>query len=58
MQKIIGFYGRSVWPDSCMQIEEFGIITAPKDVVLPEHVYDMLELQNTDGDLYDDDKSE
>lgn len=41
-----------------MQIEEFGIITAPKDVVLPEHVYDMLELQNTDGDLYDDDKSE
>lgn len=28
---------------------EFGIITAPRDVQLPEAVYGMKELMNTDG---------
>ena len=30
---------------------EFGIITAPKNIELPMKVYELLELQNTDGGL-------
>ena len=30
-------------------IEEFGIITAPRDAELPMVIYDLPELQNTDG---------
>lgn len=30
---------------------EFGIITAPRDVKLPVQVYDMPDVQNTDGEL-------
>lgn len=49
-EKIIGFYGRSDWNDrGCCGVEEFGIITAPRNVELPEIVYDLEELQNTDG---------
>ncbi|KAJ4288701.1 hypothetical protein N0V88_007234 [Collariella sp. IMI 366227] len=43
--KIIGFYGLSrnwgAWMCQC-----FGIVTAPRDVALPDSVYDMEELQN------------
>ncbi|CZR69422.1 related to jacalin-like lectin domain-containing protein [Phialocephala subalpina] len=48
-ERIIGFYGRSDWGRGWSGIEEFGIITAPKDVELPESIYDLPELQNTDG---------
>jgi hypothetical protein len=49
-EKIIGFYGRSDWNrGGFCGIEEFGIITAPRDVDLPETIYDLEELQNTDG---------
>ncbi|TVY87814.1 putative zinc metalloproteinase [Lachnellula willkommii] len=48
-EKIVGFYGRSDYNRGFCGIEEFGIITAPKDVELPEIVYDLPELQNTDG---------
>lgn len=47
---IIGFYGRSDWNGgSFCGVEEFGIITAPRNAELPESVYDLEELQNTDG---------
>ncbi|OBT74008.1 hypothetical protein VF21_05971 [Pseudogymnoascus sp. 05NY08] len=48
-EKIIGFYGRSSWGHCFDGIEEFGIITAPRDVDLPMIIYDLPELQNTDG---------
>ncbi|KAE8449912.1 hypothetical protein EG329_007389 [Mollisiaceae sp. DMI_Dod_QoI] len=48
-EKIIGFYGRSDWGRRFDGIEEFGIITAPKDAELPDSIYDLPELQNTDG---------
>ncbi|KAK4238137.1 putative peptidase family-domain-containing protein [Achaetomium macrosporum] len=41
--KIIGFYGTSGKWGLCMR---FGIVTAPRDAVLPDTVYDMEELQN------------
>ena len=47
--KIIGFYGWSRWGQSFNEIMEFGIITAPRDVELPETIYDMSELRNTNG---------
>ncbi|KAK3905150.1 putative peptidase family-domain-containing protein [Staphylotrichum tortipilum] len=41
--KIIGFYGTSgKWGMCC----EFGIVTAPRDAVLPDSMYDLDELQN------------
>ncbi|TVY40044.1 putative zinc metalloproteinase [Lachnellula subtilissima] len=48
-EKIVGFYGRSDYRGGFCGIEEFGIITAPKDGELPDIVYDLPELQNTDG---------
>jgi hypothetical protein len=48
-EKIIGFYGRSEWGCCFDGIEEFGIITAPRDVELLAVIYDLPELQNTDG---------
>lgn len=48
-QRIIGFYGRSCWQDNFDGLAEFGIVTAPKDLELPDAVYSMKELQNTDG---------
>jgi len=48
-EKIIGFYGRSDWGTGFCGVQEFGIITAPKDVELPMSIYDLEELQNTDG---------
>lgn len=48
-ERIIGFYGRSWWGRHFDGLVEFGIITAPKDVKLPEKIYSMKELQNTDG---------
>ena len=48
-QKIIGFYGRSNWGLGFFGVKEFGIITAPKQAELPLVIYDMPELQNTDG---------
>ncbi|TVY82398.1 hypothetical protein LSUE1_G003869 [Lachnellula suecica] len=49
-EKIVGFYGRSDFDDGTFcGIQEFGIITAPKGVELPDTVYDLPELQNTDG---------
>ncbi|KAH6640297.1 putative peptidase family-domain-containing protein [Chaetomium tenue] len=41
--KIIGFYGISGTWGMC---SSFGIVTAPRDVDLPDSVYDMEELQN------------
>ncbi|KAK4209718.1 putative peptidase family-domain-containing protein [Rhypophila decipiens] len=43
-QRIIGFYGASAPGGGCCS--QFGIVTAPKDVELPDSVYDMEELQN------------
>ena len=37
-----------------MEVDEFGIIMAPTDVKLPMTIYDMPELQNTDGGVYTD----
>lgn len=48
-EKIIGFYGTSDWGRGFNGIQEFGIITAPKNVELPAIIYDLPELQNTDG---------
>ncbi|KAK1561719.1 zinc metallo proteinase [Colletotrichum navitas] len=47
--RIVGFYGRSWWGKHFDGLVEFGIITAPKGVDLPDQVYKMKELQNTDG---------
>lgn len=44
--KIIGFYGRSGKWGMC---HEFGIVCAPNNVELPDSMYDMPELQNTNG---------
>lgn len=43
---IVGFYGTSGSSGYC---SEFGIISAPKNVELPDSMYDLPELQNTDG---------
>lgn len=43
---IVGFYGHSTLWGHCA---EFGIITAPKGVDLPDSAYDLPELRNTDG---------
>jgi hypothetical protein len=48
-EKIIGFYGRSEWGLGFDGIEEFGIITARRHAPLPMAIYDLPELQNTDG---------
>lgn len=48
-EKIIGFYGRSDWGRGFSGIQEFGIITAPINAELPANIYDLPELQNTDG---------
>ncbi|KAH6685427.1 zinc metallo proteinase [Plectosphaerella plurivora] len=64
-ERIVGFFGRSWWGEHFDCLVEFGIITAPRDLVLPDVVYDMEELQNTDGgqdlnerkSLYGDDDS-
>ncbi|KAK2028139.1 zinc metallo proteinase [Colletotrichum zoysiae] len=48
-ERIVGFYGRSWWGNHFDGLVEFGIITAPKHVELPDRVYEMKELQNTDG---------
>ncbi|KAL2150598.1 hypothetical protein VTH82DRAFT_7161 [Thermothelomyces myriococcoides] len=41
--RIIGFFGTSGRWGMC---HEFGIVTAPRNVVLPDSVYDLEELQN------------
>ncbi|VUC33073.1 unnamed protein product [Clonostachys rosea] len=46
-QKIVGFYGTSGEYGMC---SEFGIITAPRDVEIPDSIYDMPELQNLPKD--------
>ncbi|CAH0054250.1 unnamed protein product [Clonostachys solani] len=46
-QKIVGFYGKSGEYGLC---SEFGIITAPRDVEIPDSVYDLPELQNLPKD--------
>lgn len=48
-ERIVGFYGRSYWGENFDAIAEFGIITAPRNVELPDAVYEMDELKNTDG---------
>lgn len=48
-ERIVGFFGRSYWGENFSGLIEFGIITAPRDAVLPDVVYDMPELQNIDG---------
>ncbi|OAS99731.1 zinc metalloproteinase [Blastomyces dermatitidis ER-3] len=48
-QRIVGFYGRNWWGQMCDAMFEFGVISAPRDVELPETVYGMKELMNTDG---------
>ncbi|OBR12801.1 Zinc metalloproteinase [Colletotrichum higginsianum IMI 349063] len=48
-ERIVGFFGRSWWGRHFDGLVEFGIITAPRDFVLPDVVYGMAELQNTDG---------
>ena len=50
-ERIVGFFGRSDWGVNYNCVQEFGIITAPKDVELPDAAYDMPGLKNTDGGL-------
>lgn len=50
-EKIVGFYGRNYFGEQLDGMVEFGIITAPTELELPAQVYDMPELQNTDGGL-------
>lgn len=50
-ERIVGFYGRNYFGENMDGIVEFGIITAPSGVELPVQVYDMPQLQNTDGGL-------
>ncbi|KAI9697146.1 MAG: hypothetical protein M1820_007881 [Bogoriella megaspora] len=47
-QKIVGFFGTSE-RHGCGAMKELGIITAPTDFEIPEEMYEMSELQNTDG---------
>ena len=47
--RVVGFFGKSNMGNGFCH--DFGIITAPKGVELPESVYEMAELQNTDGGL-------
>ncbi|KAK0103842.1 hypothetical protein ONS96_004952 [Cadophora gregata f. sp. sojae] len=48
--KIVGFYGWSRWGQIFNEVMEFGIITAPGDINdLPEIIYDMPELRNSNG---------
>ncbi|RDW61459.1 hypothetical protein BP5796_11351 [Coleophoma crateriformis] len=48
-ERIVGFFGRSDWGAHFDGIQEFGILTAPRDVEIPLSVYSMPELQNKDG---------
>ncbi|KAK1953612.1 hypothetical protein LY78DRAFT_697779 [Colletotrichum sublineola] len=48
-ERIVGFYGRSWWGHHFDGLVEFGIITAPNGVELPDQIYKVKELQNTDG---------
>ncbi|RDW77615.1 hypothetical protein BP6252_05668 [Coleophoma cylindrospora] len=48
-ERIVGFFGRSDWGSGFDGIQEFGILTAPRDVEIPLSVYSMRELQNKDG---------
>lgn len=48
-EQVVGFFGRSYWGESFDALVEFGILTAPKGVELPDAAYDMAELQNLDG---------
>ena len=41
---IVGFFGQS--DAGCGFTHEFGILTAPKDVEIPEYAYGMAELSN------------
>ncbi|POS78054.1 zinc metalloproteinase [Diaporthe helianthi] len=50
-ERIVGFYGRNYFAEDLEGMVEFGIITAPGDVELPAQVYEMPQLQNTDGGL-------
>lgn len=50
-ERIVGFFGRSDWERGVNGIREFGIVTAPKGVELPDSVYDVAELKNTDGGI-------
>lgn len=50
-ERIVGFYGRSYFGEQLDAVVEFGIITAPRDAELPLEIYDMPQLQNTDGGL-------
>ncbi|EEH20273.2 hypothetical protein PABG_02532 [Paracoccidioides brasiliensis Pb03] len=47
--RIVGFFGSNWWGCKFNAIFEFGILTAPRGVELPEVVYGMKELMNTDG---------
>ncbi|KAK7228199.1 hypothetical protein V2G26_000369 [Clonostachys chloroleuca] len=46
-QIIVGFYGTTGQHSRC---NEFGIITAPRNIQLPDWLYDMPELQNNPKD--------
>jgi hypothetical protein len=50
-ERIIGFCGKNDWSHSLCGVMEFGIITALKNIELPMKVYELPELQNTDGGL-------
>jgi hypothetical protein len=50
-ERIIGFCGKNDWSHSLCGVMEFGITTAPKNIELPMKVYELPELQNTDGGL-------
>ncbi|KAG8157181.1 hypothetical protein KVR01_012889 [Diaporthe batatas] len=50
-ERIIGFFGRNYFLEDLDSVAEFGIITAPIDFKLPPQVYDMPQLQNTDGGM-------
>ena len=45
----MGLYGHSDWGHGWGGPHQFGIIIAPKEIDLPDAVYDMPELKNIDG---------
>ncbi|KAK0668396.1 putative peptidase family-domain-containing protein [Cercophora samala] len=53
--KIVGFYGTSESGGMC---QKFGILSVPRDVELPDSVYDMEQFQNLPLDHYAENQGE
>lgn len=50
---IVGFYGQS--ESECGFTHVFGILTAPKDIELPDQVYDMAEFKFNTAEVQSED---